>query len=303
MAMRNPKGRVNYEPNSWGVGPRESKSKGFHSFSEDIEGKKQRSRSEKFADHYSQARQFYLSQTAVEQAHIADALVFELSKVKTLDIRTRMVAHLRNIDETLAKEVASGLRVDPLPEPPKPARAIVENLEPSPALSIVKNGPKSFAGRSVGILVTDGVDAGQLKELIDAISKEGAKAVLVAPKIGGVQSADGRLISADEKIDGGPSVLFDAVVLLVSEKEAASLSDHPAARDFVADALAHHKFVGYSQPADSLLKLAGKSDKHAEQLVQLSDSASFTDFIARCRSVRNWPAEDKKESNASTKEK
>ena len=33
------------------------------------------------------------------------------------------------------------------------------DLKPSPKLSIVKNGPKSFAGRKVGALVTDGVDA------------------------------------------------------------------------------------------------------------------------------------------------
>ena len=36
-----------------------------------------------FADHYSQARQFYKSQTPLEQNHLANALVFELSKVET----------------------------------------------------------------------------------------------------------------------------------------------------------------------------------------------------------------------------
>ena len=30
MAFHNPKGRVNYEPNSWGTGPREAPSRGFH---------------------------------------------------------------------------------------------------------------------------------------------------------------------------------------------------------------------------------------------------------------------------------
>ena len=32
MAMRNPVGRVNYQPNSWGEGPRESPQKGFPTF-------------------------------------------------------------------------------------------------------------------------------------------------------------------------------------------------------------------------------------------------------------------------------
>ena len=66
MALANPKGRVNYEPNSWdgeASGPRESPEKGFRSFPAEEEGAKLRIRSETFADHYSQARQFYMSQT------------------------------------------------------------------------------------------------------------------------------------------------------------------------------------------------------------------------------------------------
>ncbi|KAJ3061751.1 hypothetical protein HK102_009004, partial [Quaeritorhiza haematococci] len=80
MAMRNPKGRVNYEPNSWGVGPRESPDKGFRSYPAPVEGPKLRARPETFSDHYSQARQFYISQTEIEKAHIANAITFELSK-------------------------------------------------------------------------------------------------------------------------------------------------------------------------------------------------------------------------------
>src|SRR5687768_14180464 len=59
----NPKGRVNYEPNSWpgeAGGPRESPENGFHSFPAEEDGAKLRVRSETFADHYSQARQFYM---------------------------------------------------------------------------------------------------------------------------------------------------------------------------------------------------------------------------------------------------
>ena len=113
MAMVNPKGRVNYEPNSLGVkegGPRESP-KGFHSFPSHEEGLKVRARSESFADHYSQARQFYISQTPSEQGHIVNALVFELSKVENPKIRTRVVSHLPNIDKELAIRVANGLGI------------------------------------------------------------------------------------------------------------------------------------------------------------------------------------------------
>ena len=62
-------------------------------------GDKGRIRAETFADHYSQARMFYASQSQPEQAHLASALVFELSKVAHLHVREAMVGHLRHIDE------------------------------------------------------------------------------------------------------------------------------------------------------------------------------------------------------------
>src|ERR1700761_2467096 len=55
MAMHNPKGRANYEPNSWGAdgGPREDPKRGFRSFPSEETGPKARLRPESFADHYS----------------------------------------------------------------------------------------------------------------------------------------------------------------------------------------------------------------------------------------------------------
>ena len=159
MAMRNPAGRVNYQPNSWNDAPRESPERGFRSFADAEAGQKVRLRAESFADHYSQARQFFLSQKAPEQRHIAMALTFELSKVERPVIRERMVAHLRNIDEELAVTVAGKLGIDPLPKAADAAMPTRTDLEPSPALSIIENGPESFAGRKIGVLIADGVDA------------------------------------------------------------------------------------------------------------------------------------------------
>ena len=106
MQMRGPKGRANYEPNSWAEGgPRADPARGFRSFPEPVGGEKRKLRAESFADHYSQARLFYRSQTPVEQQHIADAIVFELSKVETPAIRERVVGHLPNIDDDLADTV------------------------------------------------------------------------------------------------------------------------------------------------------------------------------------------------------
>src|SRR3984957_19078260 len=86
-----PAGRVAYEPNSLAPdGPRESPSRGFRTFPRSEGGGALRVRPEAFADHYSQARLFYVSQTESEQNHIVSALVFELSKVETPAIRLRV---------------------------------------------------------------------------------------------------------------------------------------------------------------------------------------------------------------------
>jgi catalase len=153
MATVNPKGRVNYEPNSWGGaegGPRESKT-GFRSFEAEEGGRKVRERSESFADHYSQVRQFYMSQTKVEQGHIADALIFELSKVEKPGIRARLVSHLPHIDAKLANRVANGLGMQGKLTAAQAAIEPRKDLKPSKALSIALNPPKTFAGRKVGV--------------------------------------------------------------------------------------------------------------------------------------------------------
>jgi catalase len=291
MAMRNPVGRVNYQPNSFGEGPRASPERGFRSFAEAEEGQKVRLRAESFADHYSQARQFFNSQTAPEQKHIAMALTFELSKVETTVIRQRMVAHLLNIDEGLAEAVADKLGMKQLPKAADAAVAPRDDLEPSPALSIVRNGPESFAGRKVGVLVSPGADAALLKKLQSAIEKEGAVMEVIAPKVGGVEAADGSWIAARHMIDGGPSVLFDAVALILSEEGAERLTGETAARDFIADAFAHCKFIGFTSGAVPLFRKAGIDPEADEGLVNLEGSKAIVGFLESCRKLRLWSRE------------
>jgi catalase len=294
MAMTNPKGRVNYEPNSWNGengGPRESPETGFQSYPSKEEGPKLRSRSETFADHYSQARQFYMSQTEIEQRHIADAFIFELSKCERVAIRARMVSHLLNVHTDLAKRVADGLRLKSLPDPADAARSTRKDLKKSPALSILLNGPESFKGRKLGVLVTDGVDRTIFTSLQAAVEAEGAMLEIVAPRVGGVEASGGSWIEADQKLGGGPSVLYDAVALLPSQDGVQMLIKDAAARDFVADAFAHMKFIGYVEAASPLLAKAGVSESRDDGFIRLEGSKACTAFIQKCRQLRFWARE------------
>ena len=290
MAMTNPKGRVNYEPNSWGAeaGPRENPARGTTSFAAGFDGPKQRVRSESFSDHYSQARQFLRSQQPIEQKHIGDALTFELSKVTRVDIRARAVSHLLNIDADLAATVADGLGMA-LPEAAVAAKPTID-LPTSDKLSILANGPKDFKGRKMGIVLTDGSNATLFDALIDALEAEGAVWEVIAPKIGGVTLDNGTAVAAKQKIDGGPSVLYDAVAVLPSAAGAALLAKDAAAKDFCADAFAHCKYIGFSASAAALFDAARIPETDAG-FVQLAKPKDVRGFVVTCRALRFWPRE------------
>ena len=84
----------------------------------------------------------------------------------------------------------------------------------------------------------------------------GGKAVLVAPKVGGIKVKGGTL-KADGQLAGTPSVLFDAVALVLTRESAAKLAEEGAAVDFVRDAFGHLKAIGCTPDADPLLQKAG----------------------------------------------
>jgi len=284
-----PTGRVNYEPNGFGGpdrGPRADAMHGFQTSPEPVEGDKARVRSTTFSDHYSQARQFYISQTVVEQDHIVKAYVFELSKCEIPQVRSRMLAHLLNVHQDLATAVAQGLGMA-LPERAVPAMAPRTDLPPSDALSILKKGPGSFAGRKMGVLVTDGTDAAVLKAVREALIDVGAVLETIAPVVGGVMLSDGSELLADKMVDGGPSVLYDAVMLLPAAGAARALATRSTVKDFVSDAFAHHKFIGYNTASQPLLEAARVADLLDSGCVKVTKS-STTKFVQMCGALRYW---------------
>lgn len=282
-------GRAAYAPNSFtgaDRGPRPDASKGFRTWPEPVQGELTRTRSETFADHYSQARQFWISQTEVEQQHIVDAYVFELSKCEIAAIRLRVVANLRNVDEDFASRIADGLGV-PLPEASEPARPTRTDLPPSDALSMLKDPPGTFAGRMLGVLVTDGTDAALLEALTTAVEKAGGTVETVAPVIGGVSLSGGSEHTPTHLLKAAPSVLFDAVAIIPSTDGAAQLAKDPAARDFLNDALSHQKFIGLGEDVTALVAAVGGKDVLDEGTPTLT-ADTVGDFVGQLAQLRVW---------------
>jgi catalase len=285
MQMTQPIGRVSYEPNTLAPeSPREHPGNGFRSAAVGETGTKSRIRAESFADHYSQARQFYRSQTSYEQAHLASALVFELSKLEHPHIRDALVGHLRHIDDDLAKRVASGVGLDALP--PSPSAAVpVQELEVSPALQIIGKMKDTLAGRVIGVLITHGSDRASIDAVKKGVDAAGAKVKFVAPKIGEVKLSDGSLLRIDGQLAGTPSVMFDAVAIILSDAGAAVLGKEAAAIDFVRDAFGHLKAIGIDQGAERLLKKAGVEKDDGVIAISAMDR-----FIASAK-TRQWDRE------------
>ena len=288
MQMAVPIGQVNYEPSS--LGPdiaRASAERGYRTFPNPEAGDQLRIRPESFADHYSQARLFFASQTAPEQNHIVSALIFELSKCETPRVREAVLSRLTHIDETLAARVAAGLgfkgRIKPAPVG-FPAR----DESPSPMLSLLAKAAPTLQGRKIGVLATDGADMALIAKLKAAVEKAGAKLEIVAPTVGG----DGPL-HGDHTLDGGPSILFDAVALIPSVDGGADLARQAAAVNFLRDAYAHLKVIAYLPVAAPLFAMAGLSPAVSEGdagLIAL-DNASIDDFIAAAAAGRIWARE------------
>jgi catalase len=283
-------GRAAYEPNSFtgsDAGPREVGAAGHVPVPEALAGDTRRIRSESFADHYSQARQFWVSQTAVEQDHIVAAYVFELGKVERPDIRERVVANLRNAAEELATRVAEGLGM-PLPDASEAAVPARTDLEPSPALSILTNAVETFEGRKLGLLVGDGADAAAVKRLRNAVEKAGGTVEVIARAVGGASLSDGSVLPAKQAVAGAPSVLYDAVAVVAGDEGGTALADEPAARDFLTDAFSHFKVIGLAGATDPLVAAAGLDDKLDEACLPVGRAKDVTAFVARLAGPRQW---------------
>ena len=246
------RGRVAYEPNSLAGGCpfQAGAGQGFVSVAQRIDAEassdKVRAKPEKFADHYTQATLFYESQSPVEQAHIAAAFRFELSKVTVPAIRQRVIALLRNASEPLAAQVAAGLGITDMPAPlPKalPETAPAEVLR-SEMLSLrARPGDGGIRTRKVAILIADGVDDLAVGSIRAALLDAGAVPRLVGPRIGGFMAASGAQLQADASLENEPGFLFDALVLPDGEAAVQTLAADGHMGEFIKNQYRHGKSI------------------------------------------------------------
>ena len=100
--------------------------------------------------------------------------------------------------------------------------------------------------------------------------------------MGGAKLSNGKLLKADGQLAGTPSVLFDAVAVILSDSGAKALSTEGAAIDFVRDAFGHLKAIATDAGGQKLLQVAGL--KPDSGIVSAAEAAAFL----KAAMTRQW---------------
>jgi len=305
-------GRVSYEPNTLAGGcPFQAAMKdgGFHTFEERVDAKKVRARSESFHDHFSQATLFFNSQSPTEKKHIIDALRFELGKVEIVAIRERMLGILNQVDAGLAEKVAAGLGLlvprhpeqpmnrsfgaDTDPNSVQPIK-VKSSIEKSAALSMDNTVKDTIKTRKIAALIADGFDDTTLDTMKKALEAEGAMLKTVAPKLGAIESANGKTIEADFSFLTAASVMFDAVYVPGGAASIEMLGGEPDAYHFVEEAFRHCKAIAATDEGVDFVGVtfAGKAKNDTGVILSRNGvKGAVRDFIKAIARHRNWDRE------------
>lgn len=301
-----PKGEVSYFPNSKAEGcPYHAMLKGevgYQSHKEKIDASKVRGRSESFADHFTQARLFFNSQSPEEQEHLINAISFELSKVDDLDVRRRELAILNQIESTLAEKVGDNLGQKPPKDldeltlkfarqnhPQYPIKAPKPEVDKSEALSMkTAPGEGSIKTRKVAFLVDEGVSKASVDELKAALENEGAKAVLISSRVGKLNYKEGGSEEVMHSYLTDASVLYDAFYT-PSGDSVEALKDNPDYIQFLNEGFRHCKAIAFAKDAEVLMNnTAIKIDKG---VILESENDLAKDFITAMKGHRIWERE------------
>ncbi|MEQ9380112.1 MAG: catalase [Pirellulales bacterium] len=292
MQMDVPKGRVAKQPNSLDGGePREDPQAGFRSYPAEEAGQKLRIRPESFADHYTQARQFWISMTPVEQKHIVGGFSFELGKCNETKVRTRMLGHLNTIHPDLGQQVAEALGMEGQADKIKPA---VEPRDPEPStpLSQYAKAPETLEGKKIGLFTATGVNSKLYNAVVKAAKDEGAMVEVIAPKAGPIETSGSKEVQPEHFLAGAPSVLFDCVIVAPPEDAIEKLVSNPDAINWIRDAFAHCKVIGYSEATTPLFDKAAVDPGADEGLVDVgTDGSGLDQFVEQAKKYRIWERE------------
>jgi catalase len=285
MRMTIGKGKANYFPNSLGGGypkPASEAEGGYVHYTEKVDGRKIRERSESFTDHFSQATMFWHSITKPEQDRLVSAIHFELGKVASYEVRHRMIHQIFNkVDHELARRAAMGIGV-----PPPDTGEAKPVSKRAPEVGVEHQKVPGVKTLKVAILAAEGFDHAALVETKGALEAAGARPIIVS-KFLGTLTGEGGEVQVDKSYVTTASVLFDAVYV-PGGRHVEALTQQGDAVHYINEMFKHGKPIGASDEGVELLRAArldgvrlADSGEVVESLgvVSVSGSASVTDRV------------------------
>lgn len=260
------KGPVSYHQNAIqqnSPAPTTEAAGGYAHYAEKVEGHKVRARSQSFADHFTQARMFWLSMTEVEREHIRKAFSFEVGKVARTEIRQQVVDLLANVCPILATAVAENVGVQP-PAKTEP----VQTDQTSPAVSQLRAPKKTTYSKKVAVIVDD-TTTDFPSSLLEA---EDIQLERVSSKQGKCGEH-----TIDHTLDTTSPVLYDGIIV------AATFNDPVNAgklQQFIDETYHHYK------------PIANLTDKPLPYVTSAGISSTIPQFIKDLAETRHWARKD-----------
>ena len=299
MAMHNPKGRANYEPNSWDGaegGPREDPGDGFAVVPGARAGR-QAAASARSCSPTTTARpaSSTSARPPIEQKPHRRRVHLRAEQGRARRTSARAwsppAQHRRGARR---RRSPTGLGLDELPEPPTPARPPIEDLAAvAGAEHPRRTGPTaSPAARSACSSPTAPTPSSSTRSCDGRRGRGRDARARRAHDRRRRRSATARWRDADQKIDGGPSVLFDAVVVLPSADGAAALAGQARRRATSSPTRSRTPSSSAARRhATAVLDAAGLTTGIDAGMIELADAADVEGFLTRCRDLRFWDRE------------
>ncbi len=217
---------------------------GFANYQEKISGNAIRARSDSFKDHFSQAAMFYNSMSQPEKNHIIDAFKFELSKVKSKEVRQQVVDMFGNVNIDMMSQVADFIGVD------RPKGECSKYSKISPALS-QDNTVKKTDTLKIGCIISEGYNSEEFNAALKALYDAKTMPEIISDTLSPVKGSSGdeqlpkcALLSADP-------VILDAVFIMAGPSmDSKFITD---AKRYIQETYMHYKPLLVSKDASMLL--------------------------------------------------
>lgn len=265
---------------------------GYETITQEVDGFKTRSRILAFKDFYTQPRMFLNSLTDVEKKHTMNAFSFELTKVKSQDVRQQVVNQLAKIDMNFAKGVADDLALEVKND--EVSKFIADedgniesqdfdyegkSVEESPALS-QENTVKKPDTLKLAVLVSSEANMNEVGKVIKPLEDNGIYINIISEKLGYLELDKKREIV--ESFNTADMVLFDALYLAGMNNLDKTFKT--SVGNFLDDAFVHYKPILIGSDSEEFIsKMRIKEDG----IFKVSDF-EYKDLLSGITEMRYW---------------